>query len=76
MYLDGVLAATVNGYRTAAATGRELFAHTWAATAAHTIRITCLGTSGHPGWTWTRSSELRNAQKPRSRCGATRIGTL
>jgi hypothetical protein len=48
VYLDGTLAATLNLHSGAAMHKRIVFAHVWAANAAHTIKIVCAGTAGHP----------------------------
>lgn len=48
VYLDGKLAATVNLHGATAVHKRIVFAHVWSADAAHTIKIVCAGTAGHP----------------------------
>jgi hypothetical protein len=48
VYLDGKLAATVNLHSASAVHKRLVFAHLWSADGAHTIKIVCAGTAGHP----------------------------
>jgi GH25 family lysozyme M1 (1,4-beta-N-acetylmuramidase) len=48
VYVDGVYKATVSLYATSYSSKQIVFAYNWAANGAHTIRIVCLGTSGHP----------------------------
>jgi hypothetical protein len=48
VYIDGVLAATVNMNAAALSYRYVAFQKTWTASAKHTIKIVALGTSGHP----------------------------
>ena len=48
VYLDGKLVANVNLHSPTIMHRRIVFAHAWAADGAHTIKIVCAGTAGHP----------------------------
>jgi hypothetical protein len=48
VYIDGKLAATVDLHSATAMHKRIVFAHLWSSDAAHTIKIVCAGTAGHP----------------------------
>jgi len=48
VYLDGKLVANVNLHSATIMHRRIVFAHAWAADGAHTIKIVCAGTAGHP----------------------------
>jgi GH25 family lysozyme M1 (1,4-beta-N-acetylmuramidase) len=48
VYIDGVYKATVSLYTAYYYSKQIVFAYNWAANGTHTIRIVCLGTSGHP----------------------------
>jgi hypothetical protein len=48
VYIDGVYKATVSLYATSYYSKQIVFAYNWAANGTHTIKIVCLGTSGHP----------------------------
>jgi hypothetical protein len=48
VYLDGKLAANVNLHSATIMHRRIVFAHAWAADGAHTVKIVCAGTAGHP----------------------------
>jgi GH25 family lysozyme M1 (1,4-beta-N-acetylmuramidase) len=47
VYIDGVLAATVNLYQATYASKVVVFTHSWAVNGSHTIKIVCVGTAGH-----------------------------
>jgi hypothetical protein len=48
VYVDNVLAATVDLYRSSAAYRRIVFKRSWTTSATHTIRVEVVGTSGRP----------------------------
>ena len=48
VYVDGVLAATVNLYQTTYVSKVVVFTKTWSTSGTHTIKIVALGTAGHP----------------------------
>jgi len=48
VYVDGVLAATVNLYQATYSNKVVVFTKTWSANGTHTIKIVGLGTAGHP----------------------------
>jgi hypothetical protein len=48
VYIDGVLAATVDTYRSATAARQILYTKTFTATKLHTLKILTLGTAGRP----------------------------
>jgi len=48
VFIDGKLAGTVNLHSAVAMHKRIVFAHAWTADGAHTIKIVCNGTAGHP----------------------------
>lgn len=47
VYVDGVLAATVNLYQATYANKVVVFTKTWSANGTHTIKVVALGTAGH-----------------------------
>jgi hypothetical protein len=48
VYLDGKLVANVNLHNATQMHRRIVFAHSWASDGAHTIKVVCAGTAGHP----------------------------
>jgi GH25 family lysozyme M1 (1,4-beta-N-acetylmuramidase) len=48
VYLDGVKYATVNLYSSSYSSLQVVYTASWGANGTHTIKIVCLGTSGHP----------------------------
>lgn len=48
IWVDGVLAATVNTYADTTSYRHVVFSKTWSSYAAHTIKVVVLGTAGHP----------------------------
>ena len=48
VYVDGVLAATVDTYAAATAYRRIVFSKAWSTYASHTIKLVVVGTAGHP----------------------------
>jgi hypothetical protein len=48
VYVDGVLAVTVNLHASTYQAGRTVWAVNFATAGTHTIKIVNLGTSGHP----------------------------
>jgi GH25 family lysozyme M1 (1,4-beta-N-acetylmuramidase) len=48
VYVDGVLKATVNLYSSTYANRQVVFVTSWTTSGSHTIKVVCLGTSGHP----------------------------
>jgi peptidoglycan/xylan/chitin deacetylase (PgdA/CDA1 family) len=48
VYVDGVYRATISLYATTFQARRLVYAFNWTSVDTHTIKIVCLGTSGHP----------------------------
>ena len=48
VYVDGVLAATIDLYRSSVRSRTVLFSRSWTTVAPHTVRVVVLGTSGRP----------------------------
>jgi subtilisin len=48
VYVDNVLADTIDMYRTSTSYRRIMFAKEWATSGEHTIRVEVVGTAGHP----------------------------
>jgi len=48
IYVDGVLASTVNLYAASYSNKVVVFAKAWSTNGTHTIEVVCVGTAGHP----------------------------
>jgi hypothetical protein len=48
VYLDGVYVGTSSDYATSTLYRRLVYSKAWTSSATHTIKLVCLGTSGHP----------------------------
>jgi len=48
VYIDGIKKATISLYASSYAATQIVYAYNWSSNGTHTIKIVCLGTSGHP----------------------------